>query len=880
MRNRRAAACLILAAVAAGILLFAGASHQVENITALLSLGGGRTLLVSEAGRSTAFEVLDPSGRVERRYARPRRQSGQDVAVTGTAVDENEWVYTVEDRYDPGTGEYLGQELALYSPGRIFGRERRRIALDTSDGIRYRWVSVTGSLILIGTDEGETGITRTALDLDALCGEGQLVIKSKRFFPVRGGEGVYQVVGAGEKLAYLTRSGKVFVSSEEGSAEELYPARILEELMYPLFLAANNAETVLIGERESGNILTLSLTDGATNVLRLGNEAFSGTDYRPLDLSGMSMRDVQNFTGTAKNAETGQYDLITGTGGTFTQIRRVRQSVVWMLWRFVSVCALTALALLVCARLLRAAVRHTLEGRTLRTKLLVTTGALLLFIDAAFGFYSCSAYRATVRENLRQQAVQEGVLMTQLLHADDWMSVEFPYDYGSAPYRRLRAGLAKRSGAVRTAYYEYGTLSAGAGDTPCLYPLDILYNAPLTKLYLDAALSGEARTGTVLDARGERIACVTPVGGHSGSSVYLIETDVSQGSIDRLTRSYLWNYLLVSSLFCLAAFALTALAFTHFLEPLGRIKAGMEAFSRGTHAVRLQHSTNDEFADICKVFNKLASDIDAKIYALRTMSETCCRFVPQRLIHQLGKKNLGDLELGTHVQGNFCILSVNLFLPEDADISRTREMTGQFFSIVNGQAEEATVLSDRLNLRELKVLCPDGDTAVRIALATIARLDSYNASQSGAQLDVTFLLHMTEAYFGICGDENRYLPAVLSREMEDISRKVERFGMLANRLLVTSKAYGALDAAPYYNRFIGYLDDNWSGMGLYDFYDGTSVRMTRLLNETRATFDKAMQLYEQRRYYDAKNLFAVVLRENQNDSVARYYIFMCERHLG
>ena len=37
-----------------------------------------------------------------------------------------------------------------------------------------------------------------------------------------------------------------------------------------------------------------------------------------------------------------------------------------------------------------------------------------------------------------------------------------------------------------------------------------------------------------------------------------------------------------------------------------------------------------------------------------------------------------------------------------------------------------------------------------------------------------------------------------------------------------------------------------------------------------------MELYEKGFYYEAKNLYACVLRENPGDMAAKYYIFRCE----
>ena len=48
------------------------------------------------------------------------------------------------------------------------------------------------------------------------------------------------------------------------------------------------------------------------------------------------------------------------------------------------------------------------------------------------------------------------------------------------------------------------------------------------------------------------------------------------------------------------------------------------------------------------------------------------------------------------------------------------------------------------------------------------------------------------------------------------------------------------------------------------------------MKQSQHAFDKAMELYEKGFYYEAKNLYARVLRENPGDMAAKYYIFRCE----
>lgn len=47
----------------------------------------------------------------------------------------------------------------------------------------------------------------------------------------------------------------------------------------------------------------------------------------------------------------------------------------------------------------------------------------------------------------------------------------------------------------------------------------------------------------------------------------------------------------------------------------------------------------------------------------------------------------------------------------------------------------------------------------------------------------------------------------------------------------------------------------------------------RVMKQSQHAFDKAMELYEKGFYYEAKNLYARVLRENPGDMAAKYYIF-------
>ena len=300
--------------------------------------------------------------------------------------------------------------------------------------------------------------------------------------------------------------------------------------------------------------------------------------------------------------------------------------------------------------------------------------------------------------------------------------------------------------------------------------------------------------------------------------------------------------------------------------------------------MRLEDDDSDEFSGIVRVFNKMAGDIDVQIYNLRQTSATYFRFIPQKVFQLLGKENLGDLDLASGKRASYHILSVDMSLSSRLTEDEIKERTDSFFAIVDELCEEygAVLLTDSVNLRLLQVICPSGgDSAVDIALSALSRLDAVNAAAPvQSRMEAFFLVHRAEVYYGICGDEKRLVPAMISGEMDTLAAQAGELRRFSSRLVVTRAALEGMDESHYFHRFIGCPEGaDESRFGLYDFYDSCTPEEIRLINETRETFDKAMELYREGRWYDAKNMFALVLRENQYDNVSRTYIFRCEKRL-
>ena len=730
-----------------------------------------------------------------------------------------------------------------------------------------------------------------------MLSKGIFTPKSTRNYPLDSKEGIYQAMPLGTDAAYISQSGKLYAVQEDATPRELYPARELTELMYPIYASVLDSDTICIGEQVSGNMLSVDVATGTTTLLKSGTEPFSGDSrsYAPGQVLRMSMTDAQNFVGAVKD-NSGSFDLLLSQNGQVTVVESLHPGVNGRLLNGLLAALCWWAVIFLAMQLIRGFLYMVSRGRTILLKLAFTAIPLVALALVFFGVFSYRSYERSIRQSFQKQVVDEGNMLTALFGTQSFEEIEFPYDYTSDAYSYLESQMKTRAIYTRTAYYDREQDSTGkpfpmnlylvvGRDVPCSYPFAIGLNRKADELYEQAAFTGTAQSGVIRDQDGERLVCVTPIGSGTGDTVYLLETGILVGNMAMYTEAYLFSYLLVSLIFLIGIGVLLTVVFMRILRPIGQIKEGLEEFSQGNRSVRLENNTSDELSDIIRVFNKMAGDIDVQIYNLRQASEVYFRFIPRRLFRLLGKENLGELQLGTSMEQESHILCVNLKLPAERLSSKQIEgLINRFFGIVNSVCEEqgAVLLPDSVNLMSLKILFPDGgDSAVSAALSILSGIDSANASMMlQSRMDVLCVVHKSKVYYGICGEENRLVPTLLSGEIDYLNGQTEFFRQLSSRLVVTSAAYGDVEESSYFHRFIGYpqgCED--PRYGLYDFYDSSTPEEIRLINETRGTFDKAMELYREKRYYDAKNLFAVVLRENQYDNVSRYYIFSCEKHL-
>lgn len=265
---------IMLSLVVTAIQVSVGMGTEIDRVGGLVT-SDHQTLLVSYEKNSIQLRVVDKHGTIQQSGSIDRMQDDLLVSVADVGMDSSNTVYLLLDLCDPRTGKLERQDLALYN---LSNHLRKRIVQHTlgkDSGVRYRWMSISSAVVLMGTNSSEKVLTREAYDPATFQARTMPEPQSTRTYSIDEKEGIYEAVIAGSSIAYTSRSGKVFAASEgQSSAREIYPARVLTTVMYPLFIAPCDTDSVYIGEQESGDILLLSLTSGDTQVLKSGTEPF------------------------------------------------------------------------------------------------------------------------------------------------------------------------------------------------------------------------------------------------------------------------------------------------------------------------------------------------------------------------------------------------------------------------------------------------------------------------------------------------------------------------------------------------------------------------------------------------------------------------------
>jgi class 3 adenylate cyclase len=265
------------------------------------------------------------------------------------------------------------------------------------------------------------------------------------------------------------------------------------------------------------------------------------------------------------------------------------------------------------------------------------------------------------------------------------------------------------------------------------------------------------------------------------------------------------------------------------------------------------------------------------------------RFVPKQFLGFLGKETIEDIALGDSSAEDMAVMFVDVRafsrLAESSTPEQTFAFINEYLARVGPAVRAHGGFVDKYLGDGFMALFPEGaEPAVLCALDIQERVAAYNLDReaSGRQpIRVGIGLHTGRLMLGTIGEEQRMDGTVISDAVN-----------LASRLEGVSKEYGLglavserilaelPDPTAFRMRFIGKVrvKGKVEPVSVFEIYDGDPPDLRSKKDLVRASFERGLEAYYQKRYGDARALFVQVLAVLPDDSASLRYMSAIENH--
>jgi class 3 adenylate cyclase len=300
--------------------------------------------------------------------------------------------------------------------------------------------------------------------------------------------------------------------------------------------------------------------------------------------------------------------------------------------------------------------------------------------------------------------------------------------------------------------------------------------------------------------------------------------------------------------------------------------------------------TNDEIGVMSEGYNMMTSRLRDYIFKISQMNEAYSRFVPNQFLEFLGKENFVDIQLGDQVQKEMSVLFSDIRgfteLSEDMTPKETFDFINHYLGYMEPVIRENNGFIDKfigdsiMALFYVKV-----DDAIDAAIQMRSTLEKFNLDridQGKPTIDSGIGIHTGNLMLGVVGGEGRMDGTVISDAVNLASRLEGLTKIYRTSIIISEDTLIKLENPSKYNfRFldIARVKGKKEAVYVFEVLDGEPEEVKNLKIETKGLFGKGIDLYKNKKFEEALEVFSQVVKINQLDSVAAFYINRCKRNI-
>lgn len=300
--------------------------------------------------------------------------------------------------------------------------------------------------------------------------------------------------------------------------------------------------------------------------------------------------------------------------------------------------------------------------------------------------------------------------------------------------------------------------------------------------------------------------------------------------------------------------------------------------------------TNDEIGTMSEGYNLMTSRLREYIFKISKINEAYSRFVPRQFLDFLDKNDIVDIRLGDQVQKEMTVMFSDIRgfteLSESMSPKENFDFINHYLGYMEPVISENNGFIDKFIGDSIMALFHDKvDDAIDAAIqmrATLQRFNEDRTDQGMPTIDSGIGIHTGNLMLGVVGGEGRMDGTVISDAVNLASRLEGLTKIYRTSIIISEDTLIKLENPSRYNfRFldIARVKGKKEAVYVFELLDGEPENIKKLKIETKTLFGNGIDLYKNKKFEEALNVFTNVIKINKYDSVAAFYVNRCRTNI-
>nr|MCR4589442.1 hypothetical protein [Lachnospiraceae bacterium] len=320
------------------------------------------------------------------------------------------------------------------------------------------------------------------------------------------------------------------------------------------------------------------------------------------------------------------------------------------------------------------------------------------------------------------------------------------------------------------------------------------------------------------------------------------------------------------------------IAFVSYLQTLDlhAFELAINDVALGRTKIRVPGTPARDMKAMWNSLSELTKMIEEINYDKFRIFEGYYRFAPKNIELIMGKESIFDVNNGdvTEVKGTLMLVSTENENVEEKRIRSLKNIVS--YTERYTDSEEGILVSEDSSLSILQFLFLE---SCRLVTDRAVQFLHRNSSDADSGFVSAFLYYDTFEY-GVVGVNTQSLVFLTSPHAKEMEAYASWFEKMRIPLVVTESIVKRENVGQY--RYIGYIElgEEKKKLMLYEVLDACDAKQRQLKLSNREKFEKSLVLFASRDFYLARNNLTEIIKECPEDTIAKWYIFECERFLN